>query len=109
MRPWHRDRVTGEIAASECRRRPFVLRRERFSNHSLDSASTLERMIMSDETIDDLNKDNCPTFAAFLEKMAAHNAEQLAEFNPDAVCPSCGKVHDYSFPYAAKRSGTKAS
>jgi len=66
-------------------------------------------MIMSDETIDDLNKDNCPTFAAFLEKMAAHNAEQLAEFNPDAVCPSCGKVHDYSFPYAAKRSGTKAS
>jgi hypothetical protein len=70
-------------------------------------------MIMSDETIDDLNddlnKDDCPTFAAFLEKMAAHNAEQLAEFKPDAVCPTCGKVHDYSFPYAAKRSGTKAS
>ena len=68
---------------------------------------------MSDESIDDLNKDNCPTFAAFLEKMAAHNAEQLAEFNPefnpDAVCPTCGKVHDYSFPYAAKRSGPKAS
>ena len=101
--------LVGKSLPSECRARPFVLRRVRFSNHSLDSASILERMTMSDENIEDLNKDNCPTFAAFLEKMAAHNAEQLAEFNPDAVCPTCGKVHDYSFPYAAKRSGTKAS
>jgi hypothetical protein len=63
---------------------------------------------MSDENMEDFSKDNCPTFAAFLEKMAAHNAEQLAEFNPDAVCPTCGKVHDYS-AYAAKRPRTKPS
>ena len=65
--------------------------------------------IMSDENIDDLNKDNCPTFAAFLEQMAAHNAEQLAEFSPDAVCPTCGKVHEYTFPYAAKTSAPPAA
>ena len=74
----------------------------RFGNCDPDFASTLKRIIMNDENIDDLNKDNCPTFAAFLEKMAAHNAEQLAEFNPNAVCPTCGKIHDYTLPYASK-------
>jgi hypothetical protein len=86
----------------ERRVRPLVLRRVRFGNYSADLASILKRAIMSEENIDDLNKDNCPTFAAFLEQMAAHNAEQLAEFSPDAVCPTCGKIHEYTFPYAAK-------
>jgi hypothetical protein len=57
----------------------------------------------------DLNKDECPTFAAFLEQMAARNAEILAEFNPEAVCATCGKVHHYPKEYSEKQSQPKAS
>lgn len=64
---------------------------------------------MSIEKTDDLCKDCGPTFAAFLEQMAAHNAEQLAELNPKVTCPTCGKVHEYTFPYAPKASGPPAS
>jgi uncharacterized Zn finger protein len=31
------------------------------------------------------------TFSAFLQQMEQHNAKVV-------VCPSCGKVHDYSHP-----------
>ena len=98
------SRDTGERRA-----RPFVWRRVRFGNYSADLASILERTIMSEENIGDLNKDNCPTFAAFLEQMAAHNAEQLAEFAPNALCPTCGKIHEYTFPYAAKPAAPPAA
>ena len=57
---------------------------------------------MNDETIDDLCKDCGPTFTAFLEKMAAHNKEQIGELTPKVVCPTCGKVHEYTYPSGSK-------
>jgi hypothetical protein len=64
---------------------------------------------MSDETSNDRCKDCAPTFAAFLEQMAAHNKEQLAELNaPEVVCPTCGKVHKYTSD-ASKASTPRAS
>lgn len=56
---------------------------------------------MSDEKIDDLCKDCGPTFTAFLQGMAEHNKEQM-ELNAKVTCPTCGKVHEYTFPYAPK-------
>ena len=55
---------------------------------------------MSDEKIKDLCKDCGPTVAAFLERMAAHNLEQMTDRkpmdrNPKVTCPTCGKVHEY--------------
>lgn len=43
-------------------------------------------------------------FEAFLEEMAEHNAQQMAEFEPrktsegraEFTCPKCGNTHDYS-------------
>jgi RNase P subunit RPR2 len=59
---------------------------------------------MSDEKNEPLCKDCEPTFQAFLEEMAAHNAEQMAELNPNpkVTCPTCGKIHEYSIPKATK-------
>jgi uncharacterized Zn finger protein len=53
---------------------------------------------MTDEKDDLLCKDCDPTFQAFLKEMAAHNAEQIAELNPQVVCQTCGKVHPYRPP-----------
>ena len=64
---------------------------------------------MNDETTEDLCKDCAPTFAAFLEQMAAHNKEQMAELNPPKiVCPTCGKVHEFK-PDASTSSAPRAS
>jgi hypothetical protein len=66
---------------------------------------------MNDETPDNICKDCGPTFTAFLEEMAAHNKEtkeQLEETNPKVVCPTCGKVHEYT-PDAATKPGRRAS
>jgi uncharacterized Zn finger protein len=41
------------------------------------------------EKIDALCKDCGQEFSAFLQQMEAQNAKVV-------VCPSCGKVHDYS-------------
>jgi hypothetical protein len=41
------------------------------------------------QKIDALCKDCGKEFSAFLQQMEAHNAKVV-------VCPSCGKVHDYS-------------
>jgi uncharacterized Zn finger protein len=57
---------------------------------------------MTEENTDELCKDCGPTFAAFLERMAEHNKEQIAERNAKVACPTCGKVHEYTFPYAPK-------
>lgn len=64
---------------------------------------------MSNEQTDDLCKDCGPTFSAFLEQMAAHNKEQLAELKPKVTCPTCGKVHEYTFPYAPKPADSPAA
>ncbi len=67
---------------------------------------------MSNETLDDLCKDCGPTLTAFLEEMAAHNKEQneqITEGNPKVVCPTCGKVHEYTFPFAPKAADSPAS
>ena len=64
---------------------------------------------MSDDTTDGLCKDCGPTFTAFLEQMAAHNKEQMTELNPKVVCPTCGKVHEYTFPFAPKAGESAAS
>jgi len=47
---------------------------------------------------DTLCQDCDATFAAFLEQMAEHNAEQMAELNRQVVCPTCGKIHQYTPP-----------
>ena len=72
---------------------------------------------MSNETLDDLCKDCEPTFAAFLEEMAAHNKETKEELGKETkeelaakvVCPTCGKVHEYTFPYGSKKTDAPAS
>ena len=60
---------------------------------------------MSDENTDDLCKDCGPTFAAFLQGMADHNKEQI-EMNAEVTCPTCGKVHEYKFPYAPRAASS---
>jgi hypothetical protein len=60
---------------------------------------------MTDENTDDLCKDCGPTFTAFLEGMADHNKEQM-ELNAKVICSTCGKVHEYTFPYAPKATGS---
>ena len=57
---------------------------------------------MTDENTDDLCKDCGPTMTAFLKQMAEHNQEQMAEHSAKVTCPTCGKVHEYTFPYAPK-------
>jgi predicted RNA-binding Zn-ribbon protein involved in translation (DUF1610 family) len=65
---------------------------------------------MNDEKNAELCKDCGPTFAAFLEQMAARNKEQMAELNPQSVpCPTCGKVHVYSDSSTPKMGGRQAS
>ena len=78
-------------------------------------AGVIDRYITSmsneqieDLCIDDLCKDCGPTFSAFLEQMATHNAEQMAAPNPKVICPTCGKVHEYT-PDASKVAGPRAS
>ena len=63
---------------------------------------------MADGNTDDLCKDCGPTFTAFLEEMADHNKEQM-EPNAKVTCPTCGKVHEYTFPYAPKATVLPAS
>ena len=63
---------------------------------------------MTDENTDDLCKDCGPTFAAFLEGMADKNKEQMPE-HAKVTCPTCGKVHEYTFPYAPKAPVPPAS
>jgi transposase-like protein len=63
---------------------------------------------MTDENTDDLCKDCGPTFTAFLEGMADHNKEQM-ELNAKFTCPTCGKVHEYMFPYPPKATVPPAS
>ena len=63
---------------------------------------------MTDENTDDLCKDCGPTLTAFLEGMADHNKEQMAE-HAKVTCPTCGKVHEYTFPYAPKAPVPPAS
>jgi uncharacterized protein with PIN domain len=52
--------------------------------------------MMSEGKSDNLCQDCDATFAAFLEEMAEHNAEQVAELNGQVVCPTCGKIHPYT-------------
>jgi RNase P subunit RPR2 len=56
---------------------------------------------MTDENTDDLCKNCGPTLTAFLEEMADKNKEQMAE-HAKFTCPTCGKVHEYTFPYPPK-------
>ncbi len=63
---------------------------------------------MSNETTDGLCKDCGPTFAAFLEQMAAHNLEQMSENKPTVTCPTCGKIHEYA-PAASRAADPRAS
>jgi len=63
---------------------------------------------MTDENTDDLCKDCGPTFTSFLEGMADHNKEQM-ELNAKFTCPTCGKVHEYTFPYPPKATVPPAS
>jgi uncharacterized Zn finger protein len=50
---------------------------------------------MSDEKIDLLCKHCGQALSAFLHEMADHNAEVT-------TCPSCGKIHEFKPPKAAK-------
>ena len=52
---------------------------------------------MVNENNDDFCKDCGPTLKAFLEEIADHNKEQM-ELNAKVTCPTCGKVHEYTFP-----------
>jgi len=56
---------------------------------------------MTDENTADLCKDCGPTFTAFLEGMAGHNQEQM-ELNAQVTCPTCGTVHESTFPFPPK-------
>ena len=56
---------------------------------------------MANENNDDFCKDCGPTLKAFLEEMADHNKEQM-ELNAKVTCPTCGKVHEYTFRYAPR-------
>jgi RNase P subunit RPR2 len=56
---------------------------------------------MADENTDDLCKDCRPALTDFLEEMADQNKEQI-ELNAKVTCPTCGKVHEYAFPYPPK-------
>jgi transcription elongation factor Elf1 len=50
---------------------------------------------MSDDSIDLLCEHCGQTFSAFLHEMAEKNAKV-------ATCPSCGKIHEFRPPKAAK-------
>jgi hypothetical protein len=63
---------------------------------------------MNNENLDDLCKDCGPTFTAFLEEMAARNKEKKDALGAKVVCPTCGKVHEYS-PNAGKAAKPRAS
>jgi len=63
---------------------------------------------MADENTDALCKDCGPTITAFLEEMGDHNKEQMAE-HAKVTCPTCGKVHEYTFPHAPKAPVPPAS
>jgi len=63
---------------------------------------------MAVDNTDDLCKDCGPTFTAFLEGMAEQNKEQM-ELNAKVTCPTCGKVHEYTFPYPPKATVPPAS
>jgi hypothetical protein len=63
---------------------------------------------MTGENIDDHCRDCGPTFTAFLEEMADNNKEQMAE-HAKVTCPTCRKVHKYTFPDAPKASVPPAS
>ncbi len=67
-----------------------------------------ERTTMADDNTDDLCKDCGPTFTAFLEGMAEENKKQMA-LNAMVTCPTCGKVHEYTFPYPPKAAIPPAS
>jgi hypothetical protein len=69
--------------------------------HSTGLGVYSEGTTMTDENTDDLCKDCGPTFTAFLEEMADKNEEQMAE-HAKVACPTCGKVHEYTFPYPPK-------
>ena len=56
---------------------------------------------MADGSNDDFCKDCDPTLAAFLEKIASHNKQQI-ELNAKVTCPTCGRIHEYRFPNATK-------
>ena len=60
-----------------------------------------ERITVTDENTADLCKDCGPTFTAFLEGMAGHNQEQM-ELNAKVTCPTCGTVHESTFPFPPK-------
>jgi uncharacterized Zn finger protein len=64
---------------------------------------------MSDENLDELCKDCGPTFTAFLEEMAAHNKEKNDELGAKVVCPTCGRVHEYTPDAADRASRPRAS
>jgi RNase P subunit RPR2 len=64
---------------------------------------------MTDENTDDLCKDCGPTLTTFLEGMADHNKEQMAGLKAKVTCPTCGKVHEYTFSHAPKAPVPPAS
>ena len=64
---------------------------------------------MTDEYTGDLCKDCTATFKTFLEGIAEHNKEQMAELSAKVTCPTCGKVHEYPFPYAPKATAPPTS
>lgn len=63
---------------------------------------------MTDETTDELCKDCGPTLTAFLEQMAEHNLEKMAEHSAKVTCPTCGKVH-IIFPEAVRQARARKS
>jgi len=74
----------------------------------MDEQKDEEKEDMNQEKSDEMCKDCGPTFSAFLEQMAAHNLEQMRELNPHSVvCPSCGKVHEYTDRDTSKAAGRK--
>ena len=77
--------------------------------HSTGFGVYSDRTTMTGEDTDDLCKDCGPTVKAFLEQMAEHNQEQMAEYTAKVVCPTCGKVHEGTFPYAPKVTVPPAS
>jgi Fe2+ or Zn2+ uptake regulation protein len=66
---------------------------------------------MDDEKVEEICKECGPTFQAFLEQMAAHNKEQMAELgaHPNFICPTCGKIHEYPDEKATRVASSRAS
>jgi hypothetical protein len=63
---------------------------------------------MGDENTNDLCKGCGRTLTAFLQGMADQNEAQM-ELNAKAICPTCGKVHEHTFPYPPKATVTPGS